>query len=359
MKAAVVGRRDGRFPVLDLEIADPIGDEVLVAVRASGLCHSDILNATHDLGFPLPMVCGHEVAGEVLAVGPGVGRVRVGDRVTTCVAGRCGRCGPCRRGRPWLCADKASLRRPDGAEPRLSLDGQPVFALGTIGGFAEQVLVPEGSVVTIDPGVPFESAAVLGCAVVTGLGAALNAARIAPGDAVAVVGCGGVGLNVIQGAVLAGAGRIVGLDVRAANLELAQAFGATDVVDVSSTPVVDGLRAVLPAGVDHAFEAVGSAATIEAAAAVLDRGGTAYLIGVTGTRTELSFVDAFELAINHRAVQGVYTGATNLTRDIPRYVDLYLDGKLKLDELVGRRIGLDGIEAAYADESTGRTVVVS
>lgn len=361
MQAAVVREYTGNFELTEVEIDRPVADEVSVDVRASGLCHSDLINATADFGLGLPLLCGHEVAGVVTAVGPAVRSVRVGDHITTCVAGACEICPVCRSGRPWLCESKTRLHRPPDEKPRLRTGGEKVTALSAIGGFAEQVLTTERSLVTIDKSVPFDSAAVLGCAVVTGMGAALNSAKIAPGDTVAVIGCGGVGLNVIQGARLRGASRIIAVDLSAGRLARAVEFGATDTVNGSEGSTVDQVHDLVPRGVDHAFEVVGRAETVNQAVKALARGGTAYLIGASGTPVHLSDVTTADLAISGRSIVGVYGGSSPFKNDIPRYVDLYQQGLVKLDELVSEHVSLDQITATYKEHDSGdaaRAVVV-
>jgi S-(hydroxymethyl)glutathione dehydrogenase/alcohol dehydrogenase len=365
MKAALLYDFTGRWQVDKVDIDLPVADEVLVEVRASGLCHSDLLTATADRGLPLPVLCGHEVAGVVTAVGPAVRAVRVGDHVTTCVAGACEACALCRSGRPWLCAARAEmdqvLARPAGEKPRLTAAGQPVTAVASIGGFAEQVLVPERALVSIDQAVPFDIAAVLGCAVVTGIGAVTNSANVRPGDAVAVIGCGGVGLNVIQGARLRGAGRIVAIDLSAGRLARAVEFGATDTVNAASGPVLEQVAELVPGGIDHAFEAVGASVTLSEAVRMLGPGGTAYIIGAAVDPVPLSWVTAQELLAGAKSIVGVYAGSTQFKHDIPRYVDMYRRGVIKLDALVSDRISLDQVTASYQrheNSDSARAVIV-
>jgi S-(hydroxymethyl)glutathione dehydrogenase/alcohol dehydrogenase len=365
VKAALLRGFTGTWQVEDIDIDQPLGDEVLVEVRASGLCHSDLLTATTDRGLGLPVLCGHEVAGVVTAVGPAVRTVEVGDHVTTCVAGACEVCALCRSGRPWLCAARTEttkvLERPAAMRPRLLAGGHAVTAVAAIGGFAEQVLVPERSVVGIDPKVPFEVAAILGCAVITGIGAATNSARIAPGDTVAVIGCGGVGLNVIQGARLRGAGRIVAVDLSAGRLTRAVEFGATDTVNATEGPTLEQLAEIVPGGVDHAFEVVGASRTLRDAVHMLAPGGSAYVIGAAEEPVALSWITAQELLGGGKSIVGVYAGSSPFKRDIPRYVDLYRRGIVQLDALISERIGLEQIASSYKEHDTNdsaRAVIV-
>ena len=361
MQAALVTGYTGVFGLAEVDIDQPTGDEVRVEVRASGLCHSDLINATTDRGLRLPLLCGHEVAGVVAAIGPAVRNVEVGDHVTTCVAGACEHCAKCQSGRPWLCEGRAALQRPARGRPRLRVGDQPVTTLAAIGGFAEQVLAPERSLVAIDKRVPFDAACVLGCAVVTGIGAAVNSARIEPGDTVAVIGCGGVGLNVIQGARLRGASRIVAVDLSSGRLARAVEFGASDTVNSLQGSALEQVNDLVAGGVDHAFEAVGRADTVNQAIHMLARGGTAYLIGASGEPVYLSGVTAADLSLGGRSVLGIYAGSTRFKHDIPRYVELYRRGLIQLDALISERISLDKITAAYQQHDNGeaaRTVVV-
>jgi S-(hydroxymethyl)glutathione dehydrogenase / alcohol dehydrogenase len=364
VKAALLSGFTGSWQVDDVDVDQPVDDEVLVEVRASGLCHSDLLTATTDRGLALPILCGHEVAGVVAAVGPAVRTVEVGDHVTTCVAGACEICPRCRSGRPWLCAARSEadkiLQRPAGERPRLLAGDRAVTAVAAIGGFAEQALVPERALVGIDPAVPFDVAAVLGCAVVTGIGAATNSADIRPGDTVAVIGCGGVGLNVIQGARLRGAGRIVAIDLSAGRLARAIGFGATDVVDASAGPTLEQVADLIPSGVDHAFEAAGTSATLNEAVHMLGPGGTAYLIGAAAEPVPLSWITAQELLAGAKSITGVYAGAARFKYDIPRYADMYRRGIISLDGLISDRISLDQVTDSYRHDGgdSARAVIV-
>lgn len=280
MRAAVIESVGGPFEVVDVCIDAPGPGEVLIHVRASGLCHSDLHVASTDVGFPMPAVLGHEVAGVVAAVGDGVADVAVGQHVVTSPVHCCGSCRACLAGRPYQCARSSATSRPQGAAPRLALGARPLAQFIGIGGFAEQVLVHATNVVAVPEEIPFDRAALLGCGVVTGAGAAVNTARVRPGDTVAVIGCGGVGLNVVQGAALCGAERIVAVDLDPAKLGMARTFGATDTVDAAEGDAVAQVRELAGGGVTHAFEVIGLKQTTEQALAMLEIGGTAYLIGV-------------------------------------------------------------------------------
>lgn len=348
MKAAVLHATQGDFSLEDIRISGPMAHEVLIEVRASGLCHSDQHVATVDTGHPLPAVLGHEVAGVVIATGANVGDLQRGDHVVTAPIHHCGRCTTCRRGRPFQCRDRAFTARSAESAPRLSADGQPVEAFLGIGGFAEQVVVHEHLVVKVPQEVEFDRACLLGCGVVTGAGAAINTAQIRPGDTVAVIGCGGVGLNVIQGALLAGAQRVIALDTQETKLELAQTFGATDVVNSSITDPVAAVRE-LTGGVTHAFEVVGLKPTTQQAVAMLEMGGTVYLIGVHRPGATIEVTPFGDLMGQQKGLRGVAMGSANPQIDIPRYAELYLQGRFMLDELVSRHISLGSINEAYAE----------
>lgn len=301
---------------------------------------------------------GHEAAGVVEAVGRDVAGFRPGDHVVACLSVFCGHCPDCLAGRPALCEAPERDRAP-GESPRLSLDGQPVSQFARLAAFAERMLVHEHALVKIRPDMPLDRAALIGCAVTTGVGAVLNTARIPAGSTVAVLGCGGVGLNCIQGAALAGAARVIAVDTLAWKLELARSFGATDIVDASEEDTVEAVKELTGGGVEYSFEAIGLKQTGEQAFAMLRRGGTATVIGLIpeGQKLELLGTDF----LDEKRIQGSSMGSNRFPIDIPRYVDFYLSGKLKLDELISARIGLDDVNAGYEALKRGevaRSVIV-
>lgn len=347
MQAAVITEVKGTFDVLDIYVDNPAEHEVLIDVKASGLCHSDLHVASNDLGFPLPAVLGHEVAGLVVGIGSAVTALEVGDRVVTSPVHSCGVCTGCRSGRPYQCRVPSQTSRPAGAAPRLSYEGRALTQFIGVGGFAEQVLVHENTVVKVPNSIPFDRAALLGCGVVTGAGAAINTARIRPGDTVAVIGAGGVGLNVIQGAKLAGATRIIAIDLQPAKLELASLFGATDIINGADTDAVAAVQKLTGGGVTHAFEVIGLKPTTEQAVAMLEIGGTAYLIGVHKPGSTIDVTPFGDLMGKQKGIRGVAMGSSNIQLDIPMYAELYLQGRFKLDELVSAHITLDQIEQGY------------
>src|SRR5690348_11067425 len=256
MKALVVNALGRGFDFEDIQIATPIGREVLVDMQASGLCHTDLLFATHDI-VPTPAVLGHEVAGIVAAVGPDVAQFRVGDHVVGSLTQSCGACARCLSGRPFQCKyPESTLRRPTDA-PRLSRNSVGLFQGLGLGGFAEQALIHENQLALVPKELPFAQAALLGCGVVTGAGSVLNTANVSAGDTVVIFGAGGVGLNAVSGARIAGATRIVVVDIQAKRLDEARRFGATDVIDSTRSEPVEAVRGLLPGGADHVFDFVG------------------------------------------------------------------------------------------------------
>ncbi|KDA05321.1 alcohol dehydrogenase [Microbacterium sp. CH12i] len=360
MRAAVINAIGSAFEIEEVEIAEPQGSEVLVDVRAVGLCHSDLHFAQADVGMPLPLVLGHEVAGVVVAVGEDVTGLVPGDHVVGSLIQSCGTCPRCTAGAPFQCLNPfATLRGPD--EPsRLTRDGQPVFGAFGLGGFAERALVHENQLAKVDTAVPFAEASILGCGVLTGVGAVLNGAGVKEGDTVAVIGLGGVGLNVLSGARLAGASRIIGVDVNDEKLALAASFGATDTVNGADS---DAVAAVLEltGGVDHAFEVIGMKQTSEQAIAMLGVGGTAHLIGIHKPDRPIE-IDVNTLLAPQRGIRGVYMGSSDLHRDVPRYAKLFLDGELNLSDLISREINIDQINDAYEELKNGaiaRSVITS
>ncbi|MCU1482996.1 MAG: alcohol dehydrogenase [Subtercola sp.] len=355
MKAAVIEQIGQPFVVRDdYELDSPIGREILVDVKASGLCHSDIYVATKELGMPLPLVLGHEVSGVVTEIGPDVTEFRVGDHVVACLAGFCGHCDRCLDGKPNLCRNyPIGTQRKPGEKPRVSLGGQALYQFSEIAGFAEQVLLHENNAVVVPDAVPFPQAALLGCGVTTGAGAAINSAGVRVGDNVAVIGCGGVGLNTLQGAALAGARTIIAIDLQPSKLELAKKFGATHTINPAEVDPVEAVKEITGGGADHAFEVIGGLKkTLEQAIAMLATGGTAYFIGAQPPEATLEIHPDFFLT-NKRGLRGVYMGGTNFKRDIPMYAQLYLQGRFNLDDLLSNEISIDEVNEAYKELEKG------
>jgi S-(hydroxymethyl)glutathione dehydrogenase/alcohol dehydrogenase len=364
VKAAVVSAIGASFEVEDLIIDKPNRREVLVDVRAVGLCHSDLTFAENDFGTPLPMVLGHEFSGVVAEAGADVTRVAVGDHVVGSLVRACGHCPDCTAGAPYLCRRRNELLRRRSDPPRLRrTDGTPVTAALGTSAFAQQTLVHENQLVTISDKVPFPQAAILGCATITGAGAVINTARVTPGESVAVVGLGGVGLCAVSGAQIAGATTIIAVDLAREKLEIARRFGATHTVDASAEDPVDAVRKITGgSGVRHAFEAVGIPATSLQAVRMTGAGGSAYLLGMHKPDSAIGLDVTSDLLAYQRSVVGVYMGSSNIWRDIPMYADMYLAGRLNLDDLVASTISLSQINQGFAQMRTGhaaRSVVTS
>jgi S-(hydroxymethyl)glutathione dehydrogenase/alcohol dehydrogenase len=358
MRAAVLRESPGRLKVEDIRIDTPRETEVLVQVAATGICHSDLRYLDRAVPLPRPKVLGHEAAGRVVAVGGAVSGLAEGDHVVGFSIPFCGRCARCVAGDVHLCAS-ARTSRPVGEAARLSLaDGSPVDQFAGLSTFAEQMLVHESSLVRIDRDVPLDVASLLGCAVPTGVGAVLRTAAVRPGATVVVIGCGGIGLNCVQGARIAGARTVVAVDLADDRLALATRMGATSVLNPRDDDVEERVGAMFAdeGGADFAFEAAGGKATAELAVRLLRPGGLATVIGMTGGTLEISATDL----LYERRVQGCVMGSVAFTRDIPYLLDLYRDGRLLLDQLIGARTGLENVQEAIEamSEVAGRSLLV-
>ncbi|WP_328676543.1 Zn-dependent alcohol dehydrogenase [Streptomyces sp. NBC_00322] len=335
---------DGKQPqvVDDLEIREPGPGEVLVAVAAAGLCHSDLSVIDGTIPFPVPVVLGHEGAGVVEAVGAGVGHVVPGDHVSLSTLANCGACADCDRGRPTMC--RKAIGRPGRPFTR---GGEPVFQFASNSAFAERTIVKAVQAVKIPSELPLTSAALIGCGVLTGVGAVLNRAKVERGDTVVVIGTGGIGLNVIQGARIAGASAIVAVDSNPAKEAVARQFGATDFL-----PSADGVRDILPTGADHVFECVGHVGLIRQAIELLDRRGQAILLGMPSATAEASFVPAAMFL--DKSILGCRYGSSRPQHDIALYAELYRQGRLLLDELVTETYPVEDFAKAADDAHHGR-----
>lgn len=357
VRAAVLTAAPGHLEIQELELDDWLApDEVRVRVEACGLCHSDLHMIDGELPTAMPTVPGHEIAGTVEAVGTAVADLTVGDRVVACLSMYCGHCAECRAGRTFLCDRRNDLGRAERPVPRLVRDGQPVNQVAGLGGLIERTVLHRNSLVRVPAEVPVDRAALLGCAVLTGVGSALNGAGVRPGDSVAVIGCGGVGLNVVQGARLAGATRIVAVDLGTEKLELARRFGATDVVDAGAGDPVAAVQE-LTGGVDHAFDVVGRQATVAQAVGMIKAGRTAYVLGIppVGEQVVLS---GLPLVTAAKGVRGLLMGANHFPRDIPMLADLYRQGRLELDALVSGLLPLEEADAGFEQMRQGRAARV-
>jgi Zn-dependent alcohol dehydrogenase len=346
--AAVLDDVGQKMRVEEIDLAPPQDGEVLVKVAASGLCGSDLsaIDGKRTLA-PFPMVPGHEAAGVVAQTGPGVTRLRVGDPVVVSIVPSCGGCPACLRGRRNYCqaAGRAMSQGSllDGTL-RLSRHGEPVHHFLTVSSFAQYAVVPESGAVAIDGRMPLDRAALISCAVITGVGAVRNTARVQPGSRVAVFGCGGVGLNVVQGARLAGAARIVAVDLTEEKLELARRFGATDVVHAGEEDPARTIRGLMD-GADYAFEVTGREQTVQQAWSSLDIGGEVVVVGLMPQRAMVTVSGG--RFINEQAIRGCFFGSAQLQLDVPALVDSYLAGNLLLDELITRRVGLEDLNGAF------------
>ncbi|MBN9613382.1 MAG: zinc-binding dehydrogenase, partial [Actinobacteria bacterium] len=347
MKASIVRELGKGFELAEVEIAAPIGREVLVEVKASGLCHSDELVANYDMGYAAPMVLGHEAAGVVTQVGPNVTEFAIGDHVVACLVQYCGVCKNCIVGKTTRCLNPAATVRAEGEAPRLSENGVPVAQGMAIGGFAQQVLLHENQLAKVPDEIPWPQAALLGCGVVTGAGAVLNSANVQPSDAVVIVGLGGVGLNAVNGAVTAGAATIIAIDIADDKLARAKEFGATHLINSTKVDPVAEVKAITGAGADAVFDFVGIAPVTQQALEMVGPGGGLYLIGVLDPTATLT-LSPVQLLSEKKHVEGVYMGSTNAKRDIPLYAQLYLDGRFELDSLVSKQISLAEVNEGYA-----------
>jgi len=360
MTAAVFRKTHEPLTIESIDVDKPWGREVLVRTAATGVCHSD-LHVVDGLGrFPLdrPYVLGHEGAGVVEAVGAEVTTLRPGDHVVACLSGFCGSCAQCLSGHPNLCTGGA-VTRPDNTAPRLAQRGEPFRQFIGISSYAERMLLHENSVVKIDPDIPLDRAALVGCGVLTGVGAALRTSGLEAGQTVAVFGCGGVGLAIVQGARIGGARQIIGVDVFDGKLEMARRVGATHVVNSAQDDPVKAIRALTAgAGVDHAFEAVGNATLVRQAIESLAIRGTATIVGVLPPDATIEFP---WMAIRPECrVQTSRMGSNRFRMDIPLYLEFYRQGRLLLDEMVTRRGRLGDINEAFRAMKAGevaRTVL--
>jgi S-(hydroxymethyl)glutathione dehydrogenase/alcohol dehydrogenase len=347
VNAAVFTGVDQPLELERLELAAPGPGELAVRVEASGLCHSDLHVLMGEWTEQPPMVLGHEGCGIVEQVGPGVHRFAPGDRVVLCWYAPCGECSRCRSGRPWICtATRANdSLMPDGGTRLRRPDGQAVRSYLAVGSLGDHTVVPESGAVRVDPALPAEVGALIGCGVATGVGAVLNTAAVQPGQSVVVIGCGGVGLSAVMGAALAGAGPIVAVDLHEGKLELARDVGATHAVRAGDGADAE-LRAILPDGPDHVIEAIGLATTIEWAIALLPLGGTATLVGMTPEGVRVSF-DPLSFTAAGQTILGCTYGSCVPDRDFPRFAALAMDGRLPVERLIAERIGLEDVNRAF------------
>lgn len=349
MRAAILHDiADGKTDLRDdVTLIGPGPGEVRIRVAAAGVCHSDLSARTGVLPQPVPAVLGHEAAGEVVEIGEGVTAVEVGDHVIANWLPACGNCSSCRRGEPYLCVMYVMLGY---AQPRFMVDGMPVFGMAGCGAFAEEIVVAEPAAVRIGKDVPFPEAALVGCGVMTGVGAVLNTAKVAPGSTVVVIGCGGVGLSVIQGARIAGAEVIVGVDVAEAKHEAAVRFGATHAVTPFNLSDLAG-ELTGGEGFDYAFDVVATPQTLRSAWLAIRRGGQVVLVGAGRADQQMDF-SPFELLFEGKHIIGSLYGSADAPRDYLRLLDFWREGRLDLTGMISHRLRLEDLDDAL--EALGR-----
>jgi S-(hydroxymethyl)glutathione dehydrogenase/alcohol dehydrogenase len=353
MKAAVLHEVNQPLAIEEVGINKPGPHEVLIRTAAAGVCHSDLHFVEGSYPHPLPAVLGHESAGVVEAVGSEVRTVKPGDHVITCLSVFCGTCDNCTTGRPFICTD-TNVKMPPGAAKRLNLGGKPLHTFTNLSSYAEMMLVHENAVVKIGKDFPLDRAALIGCAVITGYGAAVNTAKVVPGETVAVIGCGGVGMAAINGAAIAGAGRIIAVDTNPVKLQLATKLGATDLVNPKDGDPVKRIQELMKGGVHHAIECLGTKTTAEQAFQMLKAGGTATIVGMVpfGTKIELHGFDF----LRERKIQGSSMGSNRFRVDMPRLIEFYNQRKLHLDDWISDRIKLTDINQGFANMKSGKVV---
>jgi len=344
------GERDPTVRTVTLN--PPKSGEVAVDITAAGVCHSDLHVVQGEWPVPTPTVLGHEGSGVVVEVGPDVDGLQIGDHVVLSWVASCGECRYCKAGRPVQCSAYAEVVGPGGVlfdgTTRLVMDGAPIYHYLGASTFAERVVVPATGAIKVRKDAPLDVIALVGCAVATGVGAVTHTAQVPHGATVVVIGCGGVGLSCVQGARLAGASRIVAVDVITSKLDLAQKFGATDVIDAASEDPEERLAQILPEGGDFVFDAIGKPQTTEQAIRMLALGGAAVVVGLPPAGSSATF-DPLALAEADQRILGSNYGSIVPAVDIPRLVDAYMDGDIDLDSMVSARRPLEEAAAALQD----------
>lgn len=354
MKAAVLYEANQPLVIEEIKTRKPGPREVLLNTAYAGLCHSDLHFIEGLYPHPTPVVLGHESAGIVEAVGSEVSYVKPGDHVITCLSVFCGTCEQCTSGRPVICTNTDVKMPPGKAERLSSSDDKHVHTFVNLSSFAEQMLVHENAIVKIREDMPLDRAALIGCGVITGFGAAVNTAGVRFGDTVAVIGCGGVGMAAINGAHVAGASRVIAIDTNPVKLQLATKLGATDLVNPNDGDTVEQIKEMTSGGVNHAIECLGLKQTAEDAFHMLQVGGTATIVGMVpfGEKIELHGFDF----LRERKIQGSSMGSNRFRTDMPRLIELYLQGRLHLDDWISDKITLDEINDGFKAMKEGRTV---
>ncbi len=353
MRAAVVRQTgDDKVEILDnVELENTGPGLVRVAIKATGVCHSDLSAMSGVIPQPAPFVPGHEGAGEIVEVGEGVTNLSVGDHVIVAWIPPCGQCKFCLNGQANLCS---SITMTIGYIPRFKLDGMPVWGMAGTGTFAEEVVLPSQAVVKIPNDVPMSVASLIGCAVMTGVGSAINTAKVRPGSSVVVFGCGGVGISIIQGAKLAGAAEIVAVDLVESKREDARRFGASHAVSPSDLGQVS-VEVTGGDGFDYGFEAIGLPTTIRATYDAVRRGGTACIVGV-GKADQMVEFSAFEMFFAEKTLMGSLWGSADVRVDFDRMIRLWRTGRIDLESMVSQKLGLDGINQAFDDMKAGKVI---
>ncbi|MCL4681835.1 MAG: Zn-dependent alcohol dehydrogenase [Rhodocyclaceae bacterium] len=355
-KAAICREINQPVVVEEIEVESPRRGEVMIKLAACGVCHSDYSVTTGTIPFPPPVVLGHEGAGIVVEVGEGVTGLAVGDAVVSSFVSMCGKCRYCQTGRPQLCdqAAKAAYTLPDGTVRTKDLQGKPLNVFSGCGVMAEFATLHTDNVVKIDQDIPLDRAALVSCGVMTGVGAVVNTARVAPGSIAVVFGCGGVGLNAIQGCAIAGAAMIVAVDTSEAKLEMARQFGATHVLNAKAEEnVVKALRKLTGGGADYAFECVGYGEVVAQVYGCLRKGGMAVVVGVASQKDNTT-VRTASLTFEEKTLTGSYFGSARPREDFPRLLALYRAKRLKLDELITRTYRIEEAPQAFADLASGK-----
>ncbi len=358
-KAAVLYEYKQPLVIDELDLEGPKQGEILVEVKAAGICHTD-LSVMHGVLSvpPPPCVPGHEGAGIVREVGPGVENVRKGDHVLFIWVPRCGQCYYCQRNQPYLCVQRDLTRAGtmlDGTT-RLTKDGKDIFSMTGLGTFKKHTVVSQHSVLHIDSSIPFEIAALTGCGVITGVGAVLNTANVQPGSSVAVVGIGGVGVNVIQGAVLAGATKIIAIDLLESKLQEALKMGATHTINAGKEDAKERVFEITDGfGADYAFDLVGGSRGAEIALSLIRRGGSSVIIAVPSIEQK-AIVPLTEFVVTEKKLLGCYYGSSNLNIDLHTLMDLYALGRLKIEELISDRYALEDINQGFDDMVSGKNM---
>jgi S-(hydroxymethyl)glutathione dehydrogenase / alcohol dehydrogenase len=347
MKTAVLYEVRTPLVVETVDLDDPKEGEVLVRLASAGVCHSDYHVMKGEWTLPLPMVLGHEAAGVVEKVGSGVTQVKPGDHIILNFRPNCGWCRYCAIGRPVLCNGADTLRWMmfDGTV-RLHKGGQDIYHFARTASFAEYAVVPQSGAVPVRRDMPLDKACLVGCSVMTGIGAVINTAKVQPGSSVVVIGCGGIGLNVIQGAALAGAERIIAVDVLENKLAYAREFGATDIIDASSGDTAARVRDLTDGGADYAFEAIGNSRTILQAYESTRLGGVTTIVGMAPEDDQVT-INALSIPRTEKVIMGSWYGSARPWVDLPKMVDLYLSGRIKIDPLISRTYRLEEINPAY------------